>query len=63
MQEILKVLAENDWEPSLHYKSIPAEFGEDSPYDPIGSDGKSASNVSEFSLDRIIHWGIHVDKD
>ncbi|GMN40295.1 hypothetical protein TIFTF001_009524 [Ficus carica] len=63
VQEILKVLAEKDWEPNLHYKSIPAEFGEDSPYDPIGSDGKSTSNVSEFRIDRIIHRRIHENEN
>ncbi|XP_061344454.1 GDSL esterase/lipase WDL1-like [Gastrolobium bilobum] len=46
-KEIMKVLKEAEWEPSLHYKSMPAEFGEDSPYYPIGPDGKPF-NVSNF---------------
>ncbi|KAK7283978.1 hypothetical protein RIF29_13728 [Crotalaria pallida] len=47
VKEILKVLKEAKWEPSLHWKLMPVEFGEDSPYDPIGPDGKpvNISNV------------------
>lgn len=30
-QEILKVLKEADWTPSLYWKSMPTEFAEDSP--------------------------------
>lgn len=26
-EEILKVLGEADWEPSLHWKALPIEFG------------------------------------
>ena len=37
-KEILKVLREADWEPSLDWKSMPVEFAEDSPYEPIGAD-------------------------
>ncbi|XP_027336408.1 GDSL esterase/lipase CPRD49-like [Abrus precatorius] len=37
-KEILKVLGEADWEPSLNWKSMPIEFAEESPYDPIGAD-------------------------
>lgn len=39
VEEILSVLKEADWEPSLHWKSLPTEFSEDSPYDLVGSDG------------------------
>ncbi|RDX76812.1 GDSL esterase/lipase CPRD49, partial [Mucuna pruriens] len=48
VKEILKVLREADWEPSLHWKSMPIEFAEDSPYDPIGADEKSTINVSNL---------------
>ncbi|XP_028075881.1 GDSL esterase/lipase CPRD49-like isoform X3 [Camellia sinensis] len=41
VEEILSVLKEADWEPSLHWKSLPTEFSEDSPYDLVGSDGGS----------------------
>ncbi|EXB58999.1 GDSL esterase/lipase CPRD49 [Morus notabilis] len=63
VKEILKVLKEKDWEPNLHYKSLPVEFGEDSPYYSVTSDGKTTLNKSESSIDRIIHWGIHDEKD
>lgn len=52
MQEILTVLKEADWEPSLHWKSVPTEFAEDSPYDLVGPDGKTTINVSETNF----HW-------
>ncbi|TKY63500.1 GDSL esterase/lipase CPRD49 [Spatholobus suberectus] len=45
-KEILKVLREADWEPSLYWKSMPIEFADDSPFDPIGADEKSTINVS-----------------
>ncbi|XP_038684338.1 GDSL esterase/lipase CPRD49-like isoform X2 [Tripterygium wilfordii] len=34
-KEILKVLREAEWEPSLHWKELPTEFDEDSPYYPV----------------------------
>ncbi|KAF3449556.1 hypothetical protein FNV43_RR10285 [Rhamnella rubrinervis] len=43
VKEILKVLKEANWEPSLHYMSLLPEFGEDSPYDPISADGMTTS--------------------
>ncbi|KAJ7949971.1 GDSL esterase/lipase CPRD49-like [Quillaja saponaria] len=46
VEEILKVLREAKWEPSLHWKSMPNEFAEDSPYDPVCADGKTTLNVS-----------------
>ncbi|KAL4189096.1 hypothetical protein AMTRI_Chr08g163800 [Amborella trichopoda] len=39
--EILKILKEAEWEPSLHWKALPTEFAADSPYDLAASDGKS----------------------
>ncbi|XP_020218664.1 GDSL esterase/lipase CPRD49 [Cajanus cajan] len=45
-KEILKALKEAEWEPSLHWKSMPTEYAEDSPYDPIGPDGKTNINIS-----------------
>ena len=48
VKEILKVFRKAHWEPSLHWKSLPAEFGEDSPYDPVSPDGKATVNVSEL---------------
>ncbi|KAL1359884.1 GDSL esterase/lipase WDL1 isoform X2 [Arachis duranensis] len=45
-KEILKVLKEAEWEPSLNWKSMPIEFAEDSTYDPIAPDGKTTINIS-----------------
>ncbi|KAB2621945.1 GDSL esterase/lipase CPRD49-like [Pyrus ussuriensis x Pyrus communis] len=49
-EEILKVLREADWEPRLHWKSLPTEFSEDSPYDPPAADGKTTINIAEISV-------------
>ncbi|CAK8541919.1 unnamed protein product [Lathyrus sativus] len=45
-KEILNTLKEADWEPCLHWKSLPNEFGEDSPYDPLGPDEKTINIAS-----------------
>ncbi|KAF7143783.1 hypothetical protein RHSIM_Rhsim05G0214900 [Rhododendron simsii] len=52
VREILAVLKEADWEPKLHWKSLPTEFSEESPYDLVGPDGKTTINVSETNF----HW-------
>ncbi|KAL5058164.1 hypothetical protein RYX36_029768 [Vicia faba] len=49
VKEILNTLKEADWEPCLHWKSLPNEFGEDSPYDPLGPDEKTI-NVASMTL-------------
>lgn len=46
--EILKVLREAEWEPSLYWKSMPIEFAEYSTYGPIGADEKTPRNVSNL---------------
>ncbi|KAL0347431.1 UNVERIFIED_CONTAM: GDSL esterase/lipase CPRD49 [Sesamum calycinum] len=46
VKEILKVLKKVDWEPSLYWLSMPAEFPEDSPYYVVGPDGKTTINVT-----------------
>lgn len=56
VEEILKVLKEAEWEPSLHWKSLPTEFAEDSPYDLVASDGKTTVNISEGTFHREIQW-------
>nr|XP_023894389.1 GDSL esterase/lipase CPRD49-like isoform X2 [Quercus suber] len=56
VKEITKILTEAEWEPSLHWKSLPAEFGEDSPYDPVSPDGKATVNVSELCFGSNIQW-------
>lgn len=54
--EILKVLKEADWKPSLHWHTMLTEFSEDSPYDLVSYDGKSTVNVSELTFHREIQW-------
>ncbi|XP_026413030.1 GDSL esterase/lipase CPRD49-like [Papaver somniferum] len=54
--EILKVIKEAEWEPSLHWKSLPTEFGDDSDCDLIASDGKTTINISEWNFHRDIQW-------
>ncbi|KAI4353349.1 hypothetical protein L6164_002307 [Bauhinia variegata] len=56
VREILKVLKEAEWEPSLHWKSMPTEFAEDSPYDIVGPDGKTTSNLSSWITERQMQW-------
>lgn len=56
-EEILKVLKEADWEPSLQWNSLATEFGEDSPYDLVGIDGKTM-NVSDQGFARLMQWGL-----
>ncbi|KAI3447780.1 hypothetical protein Pfo_004445 [Paulownia fortunei] len=46
VEEILKVLKRVNWEPSLYWLSMPAEFPEDSPYYVVGPDGKTTLNVT-----------------
>ncbi|KAL6123570.1 hypothetical protein ACLB2K_076091 [Fragaria x ananassa] len=55
-EEILKVLREADWKPSLHWKSMPTEFAEDSPSDLVAADGKTTLNPSEWTFYRDSHW-------
>ncbi|XAR50841.1 hypothetical protein NMG60_11005290 [Bertholletia excelsa] len=52
VQEILNVLKEAEWEPSLHWKCLPTEFSEDSTYDMVAVDGKTTINISETNF----HW-------
>lgn len=54
--EILKVLKEAEWKPSLHWKSMPTEFSENSPYDLVAADGKTTLNPSDWTFHREIQW-------
>jgi len=56
VEEILKVIKEADWEPCLHWKSMPTEFAEDSPYDLVAADGKTTLNPSEWTFYREHQW-------
>ncbi|KAG8377022.1 hypothetical protein BUALT_Bualt09G0124900 [Buddleja alternifolia] len=56
VKEILKVLREAEWEPSLYWMSMPAEFSEDSPYYSVGFDGKTTVNISDVVSDWKMEW-------
>ncbi|KAI3734960.1 hypothetical protein L6452_14442 [Arctium lappa] len=56
VEEILKVLKDAEWKPSLHWKSMPTEFSEDSPYDLVYTDGKTTLNPSDWTFHREIQW-------
>ncbi|GAV75485.1 Lipase_GDSL domain-containing protein [Cephalotus follicularis] len=47
VKEILKVLREADWEPSLHWKSLPIEFADVLPDEVVSSDRKTTSPIGE----------------
>ncbi|KMZ68312.1 GDSL esterase/lipase CPRD49 [Zostera marina] len=55
-EEMLKVIKEANWEPSLYWKSLPIEFGEDSPCDIIAIDEKSTVNLSKWTFYRKNQW-------
>ncbi|XP_074266349.1 GDSL esterase/lipase WDL1-like [Silene latifolia] len=55
-EEILKVLKEANWEPSLHWESMEAEFSEINPFGPVNSDGILALNPSEWDFHRNVQW-------
>ncbi|XP_004492449.1 GDSL esterase/lipase WDL1-like [Cicer arietinum] len=54
--EILKVLKEAEWQPSLYWRKMPVEFGEDSPYDPVLPDGVTTINVSNIPFPLHVEW-------
>ncbi|XP_062166823.1 GDSL esterase/lipase WDL1-like [Alnus glutinosa] len=54
VKEIMKVLREAEWEPSLHWKSLPAEFEQLLPNYPVSSDVKTM--LSEASFLRYMQW-------
>ncbi|KAH0459177.1 hypothetical protein IEQ34_011991 [Dendrobium chrysotoxum] len=56
VEQILKVLKEADWNPSLHWKFMPTEFAENSSYDLVAADGISTLNPSEWTFHREIQW-------
>lgn len=55
-KEIMKVLKEAEWEPSLHWKSMPSEFDDDSPYHPVSPDGKTTINLVHVNLNGEMDW-------
>lgn len=56
VEEVIKVIKEADWKPSLYWKSMPTEFSEDSEYDIVAYDGRTTLNASEWTFHREIQW-------
>ncbi|KAK1562730.1 hypothetical protein Q3G72_016244 [Acer saccharum] len=56
VKEILKVLSEAEWKPSLHWKSLPAEFEEDLFLDVNTPNGKIAVNAADLDFYRNDKW-------
>ncbi|XVE99751.1 hypothetical protein REPUB_Repub03eG0227900 [Reevesia pubescens] len=54
--EILNVVKEAEWKPSLHWKAMPTEFSDDSPYDLVAANGKTTLNPSEWTFHRSVQW-------
>ncbi|XP_022767721.1 GDSL esterase/lipase CPRD49-like [Durio zibethinus] len=55
-KEILKGLREAEWKPSLYWRSLPTEFGEESVYDPISQDGRSNISIAQLEFSRSVQW-------
>lgn len=49
VDEILKVLMEADWEPSLYWKSLPAEFADVAPLEIPAWDGNGTVDAAEWT--------------
>ncbi|XP_015089474.1 GDSL esterase/lipase CPRD49-like isoform X2 [Solanum pennellii] len=56
VKEILKVVKEADWEPNLHWKSLPNEFAQCLPTIFVGPDGNTPVNVADLDLDWQAQW-------
>ncbi|KAG6420640.1 hypothetical protein SASPL_117175 [Salvia splendens] len=50
VKEILKVIKEADWEPSLFWESMPIEFSEDSPYYMVHPYNHGKTTNSSFGI-------------
>ena len=55
VKEILKVLKEADWEPSLYFMSLKPEYVE---YSPSPADGKITLDTIRKCFNRNSHWEI-----
>ncbi|KAK4377488.1 hypothetical protein RND71_003784 [Anisodus tanguticus] len=56
VKEILKVVKEAEWEPNLHWRSLPTEFAKYSPCIFLGPDSKTAVNVGDMDFDWQTQW-------
>ncbi|PIN09193.1 Isoamyl acetate-hydrolyzing esterase [Handroanthus impetiginosus] len=59
VKEILKVIKEADWKPSLFWRSMPSEFAEDSPYYMVHPNGKTTINISNGVSRWKIEWTLN----
>ncbi|KAL8039174.1 hypothetical protein ABFS82_10G016800 [Erythranthe guttata] len=60
VKEILKVLREAEWEPSLYWIKMADEFSDDSPYYTVCPNGKTTMNISHYISRWKIEW---MDRD
>ncbi|KAL3654917.1 hypothetical protein CASFOL_000703 [Castilleja foliolosa] len=58
-KEILKVIKEANWEPSLYWESMPNEFDKDSPYYKVHRNGKTTINASNGISDWKRKWMVN----
>ncbi|GER55803.1 SGNH hydrolase-type esterase superfamily protein [Striga asiatica] len=58
-KEILRVIKEADWEPSLYWESMPNEFAEDSPYYMVHPNGKTTNNISSVISRWKMKWMVN----
>lgn len=56
VKEILKIIKEADWEPNLHWRSLPIEFPEISPHIFVDPKGETAIKVSEIDYEWQTQW-------
>ncbi|KAK4731120.1 hypothetical protein R3W88_024108 [Solanum pinnatisectum] len=56
IKEILKVIKEADWEPNLHWRSLPTEFPEISPCIFVDPEGSMAIKVSQMDFEWQTQW-------
>lgn len=56
MEEIMNVLREADWEPSLHWKSMPTEFEQVFSIPQLSADFNTAISIFESSFRRHSQW-------
>lgn len=59
-KEILKVIRDANWEPNLYYKSMQAEFEEDSPYDHVNFEGNTTLNISQSFSQKNMHLDLEI---
>lgn len=56
VEEILKIVKEAEWEPNLHWRSLPTEFAEYSSTVFVGPDGETAVSLADIVFDWQVQW-------